>query len=446
MKRVADFARSPEVGGARAGLKCKVNVSIGGGLAVGVVAVGVRLAAAWGTGEVATARFAVGDAAGYLAWAERIAAGDPEGGEGFYQTPLYPHFLAAVMLVTGDSHWHFVAAQALLGGLGAWWMAWAAGRLFGGAAGVVAGLMLATYPPAVLAGIVIQKSALDVPLTCGLLALLAGGGGARGFGAWRGAALGAACGLLALNRENALLWVPLCGTYVWWMNRRRGARAAVGVAGLAAGCLAVLGPVAAWNARAGGSWSVTTFQSGPNFYIGNGAEADGRYRPLVRGHETPAFERGDARRLAEEAEGRALSAREVSAHWWRRAWGEIAADPWRWARLMGYKLLLAVNRYEVADAESLYVYAAHALPWGYVTLIWHFGLLAPLAAGGIVATWGRRGELWIYYLLAVVMIAAVAVFFVLGRYRLAAAVALMPPAAAGVVALRRGNGEVRHGE
>ena len=59
---------------------------------------------------------------------------------------------------------------------------------------------------------------------------------------------------------------------------------------LLAGLAFVLLPVGLRNRSVGGEYSLTTFQIGPNFYIGSNADATGRYRPLVRGHETPQFE------------------------------------------------------------------------------------------------------------------------------------------------------------
>lgn len=434
----------------------------GGAIArIGLAAAAVQLSAAWLTREVPTSWHLVGDAAGYDEWARRIAAGEWVGSAGFYQAPLYPYVLAVVMALGGMSKCAIVGMQALWGGIAAGLMAYAAGRMFGRAAGVIAGIMLAAYPPAVLAGIIIQKSALDLLLTCALVALLARRGETDTKPALWAGALGVVCGLLALTRENALLWVPLCGTYVWWtggapksIGRTADSVAPLGVEPNAAhkerlyipwrcvwnfaiGCGLVLGVVAVRNALVSGEWSVTTFQSGPNFYIGNSREADGRYRPLVRGQETPIFERADARRRAEEATGRELSAGEVSGYWWSRAWSDIAADPARWLRLMAYKSLLTVNRYEVADAESLHVYAAYGWPWSVVPIFWHFGVLGPLAVIGVMATWSRKREFWIHYLLSASMAASVAWFYVLARYRLPLVPLLIPFAAAAVVELAR---------
>jgi tetratricopeptide (TPR) repeat protein len=203
-----------------------------------------------------------------------------------------------------------------------------------------------------------------------------------------------------------------------------------------AGLALVLGPVAVRNRAVGGHWSVSTFQAGPNFYIGNHRSATGRYVPLVPGHETPEFERQDATRLAEHAAGRALSPREVSRFWMARAWDEIRADPLAALRLFAVKLLMVLNRYEVADAESLYAYA-EASPILRLLSYFQFGVLVPLAAVGITATWPMRRKLWLLYLLSASMILAVALFYVLARYRYPLAPLLILFAAAGVVHIWR---------
>ncbi len=420
-------------------------VSVGAAAALGLVAAALAVVAAYLSRGVPTAWHLVGDAAGYVKWAENIAAGDWVGREGFYQAPLYPYLLAIVMKLGGATTWHWIVVQALMSGAAVGLLSYATGRMFGRTVGLIAGIMLATYPPAVFAAIIIQKSALDLLLTGSLVTLLAGSLRVRrAISARRALGLGIVCALLSLTRENALLWVPLCGIYVWWVHSscrksdateiERPVGAAKPVGAFIIGCVLVLGPVAVRNGLVSGEWSLTTFQSGPNFYIGNCSEADGRYRPLVRGHETPQFERVDAQKLAEEAVGWKLSAREVSRYWWSQAGEDIAESPARWVKLLGYKLLLTVNRYEIADAESLYVYATYGYPWGVLTNIWHFGVLGPLAVMGVVATWSRRRELWIYYLLIASMAGSVALFFVLARYRLPLVPLSIPFAAAGAVA------------
>jgi hypothetical protein len=80
---------------------------------------------------------------------------------------------------------------------------------------------------------------------------------------------------------------------------------------------------------------VTTYQLGPNLYMGNNPAAGGHYVPLRPGREDPAFEATDAIELAEAARGKHLGMREVSDYWVGRALGFVRDDPWRWLALTG---------------------------------------------------------------------------------------------------------------
>ena len=83
--------------------------------------------------------------------------------------------------------------------------------------------------------------------------------------------------------------------------------------------------------------------------------------------------------------------------------------------------------------ESLQVYAESSpcLRWLYG--VWHFGILCPLAAAGVVLTRREWRQLWVYHVLIVSMACSVALFYVLGRYRFPLVPLLIPFAAAGLV-------------
>ena len=378
----------------------------------------------------------VGDARGYYEWAATICGGNWWGSEPFYQAPLYPYVLSGVMEILGPNVAGLRVVQFVWGAVCCGLVCIWSGRLFGREAGLVAGLFMALCPAALFFDGVIQKASLASLLVAGLMCLMVGVE-EKARARWV-VGLGLVAGLLALTRENALVWVGIVGAWVWWVASRDGGRRrwrAIGLYVLGVAC--VLGPVAIRNATLGGGLTVTTCQAGPNFYIGNSANADGRYRPLVRGHETPAFERADATRLAEEAIGRALTPKEVSRYWFNRGWDDVVGKPGRWLRLMGIKLLMVVNRYEIADVESQYVYAESSILLKLLGKALHFGVLFPLAVIGIVFTWGMRRRLWVYYLLALSMIAAVALFFVLARYRFVLVPLMMPFVAVGCVELWR---------
>lgn len=392
----------------------------------------VRAAYLAETAEVPTVRHLVGDAAGYVAWAERIAAGDWIGQEGFYQAPLYPYALASLFHLFGAHVWLVRLVQAMLGTAAAGCLGYGTALLFGVRAGRMAGIMAALYAPTLFFDGIIQKASLTGLLTSAVFLATAWTMAAQRAASFL--VVGVLGGLLVLTRENAMVWLLVLGGWIALRRHRCGTRRRWrGVASYAAGVAVVLIPVGVRNAVVSGQWSVSTFQAGANFYIGNHAGADGRYQPFIRGHETPPFERRDASRLAADALGRELTASEVSRYWAERALVDIRAEPMRWLRLMGRKVLLVCNRHEIADAESQYVYAEHSRALRLLTTVWHWGVMCPLAAIGIVETWGERRRLWVYHAMLVSMVLAVALFFVLARYRYPVAILLIPFAAVGLV-------------
>lgn len=442
-------------------------------LAVVAVAVTVRLSFQIQTHDVPTVRHLIGDAAGYYQWAAKIASGEWLGDESFYQAPLYPYVLGLWLRLVGWEIGGIRLLQALWGALGVWCLYCGTARILGWRTGIVAGAMLAVYAPAVFFDGIVQKTSLGCLLVCVLLAVMGWAEHAkRGYAA--AVVVGAVAGLLVLTRENAIVWLPLVGIWLLmrggkvtatvssrrhsgkgvlrtlhgrhgdWRLRRAsdsstgsgtGRKGLVQIGGYILGLAVVLTPVGIRNKVVGGEWSLSTFQAGPNFYIGNHRGADGRYQPLVRGHETPAFERQDATALAERDLGRKLSPREVSRYWMGRAMGDIRDNPLRWLVLTARKMLMVWNHYEVSDAESLEVYRDDSVTLRVLGSGWHFGVLCPLAAVGVVATRSQWRRLWIYYALIVSMALAVALFYVMARYRFPLVPLLIPFAAAGCVEL-----------
>jgi tetratricopeptide (TPR) repeat protein len=176
-------------------------------------------------------------------------------------------------------------------------------------------------------------------------------------------------------------------------------------------------PVATRNKIVSGEFHLTTSQFGPNFYIGNNETASGTYQPLRFGHGDPKYERQDATELAEQATGRRLTPAEVSRYWTWRALEYIWTQPGDWLELMGRKIMLAWNAAEVADTEDQLSYADWSVLLRVASRVWHFGVLAPLALFGIWATWPRRAELALLYLLPAAYVLALIAFAVMARYR-----------------------------
>ena len=389
----------------------------------------VRLVHVWQLGASPFADLLLGDSAGYDRWARELAAGDWLGSDVFYQAPLYPYLLGVVYAVLGSDVTVVRVCQAVLGSASAVLLAAAGGRFFSPRVGIAAGAVLALYAPAIFVDATLQKSVVDVFLLTALLWLLSTTlDGAPPARRWIG--IGALLGALCLTRENALILVAALGIWLWLQRpeRRDWLRQA---ALAAAGVTLLLAPVALRNGLVGGEWHLTTSQFGPNFYIGNNAEADGAYRPLRYGRGDAAFERNDATALAEAALGRDLTPAAVSRYWVGRAFEDIAAAPGRWLGLLVRKAALTFNAVEVIDTESQYAHAEHSPPLAATGWLTHFGLLVPLAAVGIAVTWPQRRRLLPLYLMLGLYAASVVAFYVFARYRYPLAPLLVLFAAAG---------------
>ncbi len=392
------------------------------------------------------------DARNYDEWARTIAAGDWIGKGVFYQAPLYPYFLGVIYKVFNGSLLAARICQAMIGSASCVLLAAAGCRFFSrpaglrhaGAAtavpstapqaGVLAGLILGLYTPAIFYDGLIQKSVLDLFFLCLVLWLLSRMVDEPRPGLWAWAGLATGC--LILTRENAAVFVVVI--LVWLFIRRpapvRPRLASAGVFLL--GLTVVLLPVALRNQLVGGEFHLTTSQLGPNFYIGNNEHADGTYIPLRTGRGDPLCERQDATDLAESAWGRRLTPAEVSHYWVGRALHFIASHPGDWLRLMARKFALTWNAVELVDAEDQYTFAEWSLPLRWAGYVCHFGVLAPLALLGVCLTWPQRGRLWLLYAMLGVYAASVVMFYVFARYRYPLVPFLVLFAAAGLAALR----------
>jgi 4-amino-4-deoxy-L-arabinose transferase-like glycosyltransferase len=394
------------------------------------VAVALRLLHVWQIRRAPFFDLKLGDAAAYDAWARQIVAGDWVGHEVFYQAPLYPYVLAVVYRAIGSSTMTVRLFQAVLSAASCALLADTARRLFSIRTGMTAGLMLAFYPPAIFLDTLLQKSALDLFLLCIVLWLISRLCSAPRRSIWW--QLGLAVGCLALTRENAgILVIP----FLLWLAVQRSVAvrdrlvfAAVFLAGLAM----VLVPVAVRNAAVGHEFFLTTSQLGPNLYIGNNEHADGTYQPLRPFREKPAFEKQDATVLAERALGRTLTPAEVSSFYTRRVMAFIRERPGQWMELVARKFVLLWNATEISDTEDQYTYARWSWPVA-LGSVWHFGVLAPLAALGIWITAPEWRRLWVLYLMLLLYAATVVFFYVFARYRFPLVPILVLFAAAGVM-------------
>jgi tetratricopeptide (TPR) repeat protein len=406
----------------------------------------------------------LGDSKAYHQWALTIAAGDWLGTGTFYQSPLYPYFLAVIHKLFGPSLTPVRIIQAILGSLACVALFEATRRLFNPRTGLIAGVLLAIFPVAVFFDLIIQKSALDSILIALLLLSIShlwrpsqpltsldarhGTRDARLLWFWP-SLLGLTTGLFILNRENALpiaiilpllLFLHLRSTsstsstpHSSSSSTRDAGRWTRDILIYTAGLALILLPVLIRNKTQGGEFHLTTSQFGPNFYIGNNPSADGTYAPLIFGRGDAQYERQDAVDLAQKALGRTLTPGEVSAYWRDQALSFIKEHPADWAKLTARKTALAINATELGDTEDLYTWSEYSSLLNILSLF-HTGILIPLAGAGLLLTWPHRKRLAPLYAITVVYFASVIAFYIFARYRYPGILLLIPFAAATLAA------------
>jgi Flp pilus assembly protein TadD len=378
----------------------------------------------------------LGDARAYDLWAQHIALGDWLGHDVFYQAPLYPYLLGAFYRLAGRHISAILIVQAVLGAVSCGLVALASARLFSRSAGIAAGLLLAGYAPAIFFDGLLQKTVLDTLLVSLVLWLVVEAGAAPDR-LIRWGALGIALGALSLSRENALVLAFVIAVWIVWTVRLHAPGRRRALTAFAAGVIAVLTPVTLRNHAVSGEWHLTTAQFGPNFFIGNNADATGMYRALRGGRGTAEFERIDATELAQQGRGRTLTPAEVSSYWARRAVAYIYDQPRAWMALMLRKTGLFLHHVEVADTEAIESYRPWSPPLMLLAPIMNFGVLLPLALFGVWSAWPRLRQQWVIPALALAYAGSVVAFYVLGRYREPVVPFIVALAAAGLTALPR---------
>ena len=406
------------------------------------------------------------DSGVYARLAAEVARGDVllrgPGPVPFFVSPLYVYFLALVHVLSGGSLLAAKVVQIALG-TAAVGLVWGmARRMFDERAALAAGILYALTGVVSFHEILILQAALDPFLTALALFLLADaltrgrskislkvnreeagarGGARRGMPGWsRWLAAGAAFGLLALNRPNAMLCVPAIALAMLALSvnphvARRGdgrvpsslpfkedlLRTFRFTAAFLVGATAIVALPLARNLIVSGEPVLISSHGGLNFLVGNGPGANGVYRWLDGITPSVSGQASDAKRLAEKETGRTLTTREVSSFFARRAFAWITAEPAKAARLFARKIWYVFSNDEMSLNFSVSWYRRES---GLFRLLavgpW---LLVPLGMAGIVFAVlgagklpGRDAAVWASFVPVYALL--VAAFFVATRYRL----------------------------
>src|SRR5437867_3911718 len=291
----------------------------------------------------------------YFNWAREIAAGHWIGDKIFVQSPLYAYLVALFLKGLGEGRafsWALHGFQALVGVGTCLLTIRVARRVASEREAFLAGILAAAYGPFLFYDAMVMKTFLSTFLTVTLVELLLRSDGSKtrllilsGF----------VFALTALVRDNFVLLLPLllAGFFLAFpgLPHRQQLRAcALFTLGAALGIL----PVTLRNYAVGKEFALLTTGGGEVFYIGNNADANGRYLPPAFVHATPEQEHDDFIAKASELSGRKLTPGEASAFWLRQGLQWIGSNPGGWLRLLGRKLLIFWNAYELPDNYNYY--------------------------------------------------------------------------------------------
>jgi tetratricopeptide (TPR) repeat protein len=362
----------------------------------------------------------------YFNWAREIAAGQWIGDKIFVQSPLYAYLVAVFLKLLGEGRlfqWGLHGFQVLAGVGTCLLMIRIARRVASEREAFFTGLLVACYGPFLFYEGMVMKTFLSTFLTVYLVDLLL-----RSEGTHRRKviAAGFVFALTSLVRDNFVLLFPLllagfflaCPT----LSLRQKLKAcAFFTLGAALGIL----PVTARNYAVGKEFALLTTGGGEVFYIGNNADANGRYLPPPFVHATPEKEHDDFIAKAGELSGRKLTPGESSAFWLRQGLSWIGQNPGAWLKLLWRKTVIFWNAYELPDNYNYYEIRQLLLsPISLAGLLlffplrlFTFSLVAPLGLLGIVLSWRRwRALVWIYLVLFGYM-GTVLLFFNFSRFR-----------------------------
>jgi tetratricopeptide (TPR) repeat protein len=229
-------------------------------------------------------------------------------------------------------------------------------------------------------------------------------------------------GLSIITKPNSLLLLPLGAGWLFFFAERNGAilRRVKLTLIFCALALGVVLPVTVRNIVKLGEFVLVTADGGKVFFHGNGKGAtalEGTGLPdegfAEEGVAEPDYAHVLYRKLAAKLSGKAVSPRESSRFWFKRAVKDIEEDRLAYLKLEMKKLLYFFNDYEMHYIASAYKEYETSLSFPFIRygMIASFGLL-----GMILALPGFRRLFPVYGMVALYVLSGL-LFLVQSRYR-----------------------------
>ncbi|MBI3449780.1 MAG: glycosyltransferase family 39 protein [Acidobacteria bacterium] len=319
----------------------------------------------------------------------------------FHQDPLYPYFVALVYALAPREPLSVVLLQFLLGAVTAAGVYLLARRLAPERAALLAGGLAAIYGPFLYYESLLLRDTLLVTLT--VVFLIAVEAARRAGGPARWGIAGALAGAIYLTKPNVLIFLPCLAAWIFLSRELK--RPAPAVGALACGFLLALAPAIARNVAVGAPALRTTTRGPIEFINGNNPYHIG----IGWFDGDDARVTGYAREVLSRTGGGLAGTMGTVLSTWRGRYSELIALQFR-------KLAYFLAPFEMPNNASYAYFRINSplLRAGLPT----FYAVSPLAALGLVVSFGSWRRFMPHYLFLAAGIAGTVAFYVIARFRI----------------------------
>jgi len=353
--------------------------------------------------------------------AQNIAKGNIIQEQPFLIGPLYSYFLALFYTIFGESYLLIRYLQISLSALVPVFTYIVALKTYNRVVAIISGLAIALYLPFIFFDVLLLPVALEVFLVALVLLLLLGF--PQGM-KWRYLFVGMCIGLVSLSRPNMII-LPLFLILAALLHREPTKlwQRFKWVIPLAIGMALIILPATIHNYYLSGELIPITSHGGINFYVGNNPEATGAFHAPQDISATPLeLNQAEPKRIAEEELGRELSPNQVSSYWFSKGLEFIRQNPVDFIRLLGRKVVLLSNYYELGLNENFYFHRAQSFILRLPLLNW--GILFAFGIMGIFVGTRRKGNSLVLLSIILTTVSTLLLFIVNDRYRITMVVPL----------------------
>ncbi len=368
----------------------------------------------------------------YYDLALKISGGNWIGSQVFFMSPGYPYFLAIIFTILGKSILAVRLIQVLLNSINIVLIYLTARNLHSEKAGYASAIIAAVFSPFIFYSGAILLEIVQTFILSFFLLIITKRNLSEHNRNWFWA--GILLGIAAIFRANVLLLFPVM--FIWFLIRAlktENKRKIIyrGLMYFSAGCLIPVFLVTVRNYIVGDDFVIISSNGGINYYLGNNEKSLGIYKTP---EDFDFFNDLSGRKYAEQISGESFSPSEASAFWFHKSLNYITEHPVDWLKLTGKKILFFFDDNEnpqsaIMDpsffAENYSFILSLPLPG--------FFFVFMISVFGFILTFNRRREYILVYLFIITYIIATILFFITGRFRVAASPVFITFAGIGII-------------